>query len=321
MDWRLHRGLAVLLVSASLAVPVWGQVRLTLEPATPTIGDPISVRLTIESDEEQRPVLKELGPELGPFTVLDEQWSEQALDEGRRIWVWSATIAAYEIGEQEFPGLTLAAAGGGAPAWETEPFTIDVVSVLDDTETATGEVEIADLKGPAAVAPNLAPVWLAGFALALLLAVAGLAWWLNRRYAARLAAVPPVDDPFARIAPHEWAFAQLRKLLDEKRCSSSDRFYQRLAWILKRYLGGRYRAELLELTTDEVRPLLQQVGTPATALTRISPVLGDCDAVKFAKYQPTETERKEIVERVYGIIDQTKPAERPVEQDERAGVA
>jgi len=321
MDWRLHRGLAVLLVSASLAVPVWGQVRLTLEPATPTIGDPISVRLTIESDEEQRPVRKKLGPELGPFTVLDEHWSEQALDAGRRIWVWSATIAAYEIGEQEFPGLTIAAAGGGAPAWETEPFTIDVVSVLDDTETATGEVEIADLKGPAAVAPNLTPVWLAGFALALLLAVAGLAWWLNRRYAKHLAAVPAADDPFARIAPHEWAFAQLRKLLDEEGRSSSDRFYERLAWILKRYLGGRYRVDLLELTSDEVRPGLEQAGTPPTALTRIAPVLGDCDAVKFANYRPSEAERKGIVERVYGIIDQTKPLERPAEDDDLVGAA
>jgi hypothetical protein len=317
----LQRGFNLLLVAASLAVPVWGEVTLSIEPATTTIGDPVSVRLTIETDPDQPPVREKLGPDLGPFVVLEEQWSEQTLDDGRQAWVWSATIAAYEIGKQEFPGLTIAAAAGDAPAWETEPFSIDVVSVLDDAGSETETVEIADLKGPATVAPNFAPVWVAGFVLALLLAVAGLVWWLNRRYAARLAAVPAVTDPFARVTPHEWAFAQLRELLDEKGRSSSDRFYERLAWILKRYLGGRYRADLLELTTDEVRPVLLQVGTPATALTRIAPVLGDCDAVKFAKYQPTETERKEIVERVYGIIDQTKPAERPVEQDDQVGAA
>ncbi len=321
MEPRLHRGLSALFVTALLAVPVWGEVTLTIEPVTATIGDPVSVRLTIETDGERRPVRERLGPELGPFTVLDERWSEQPLDDGRRAWIWSATIAAYVVGEQEFPGLTISPAAGDTPAWETEPFTIDVVSVLDDAGPETGEVEIADLKGPAAVAPDLASVWLAGFALILLLGVAGLLWWLNRRYAARLAAVPPVEDPFARIAPHEWAFAQLRKLLDEKGRSSNDHFYERLAWILKRYLGGRYRADLLELTTDEVRPVLQQVGTQTTALTRIIPVLGDCDAVKFAKYQPTEAERKEVVERVYDIIDQTKPVEHPVEQDEQAGAA
>ena len=321
MERRLHHGFTVLLVAASLAVPAWGEVTLVIDPAAATIGDPLSVRLTIETDEDQRPAREKLGPDLGPFTVLDEHWSEQAGDDGRRVWVWLATIATYEAGKQEFPGLTIAPATGDAPAWETEPFSIDIVSVLDDAESETGEVEIADLKGPAAVAPNLAPVWLAGFALVLLLAVAGLLWWLHRRYAARLAAVPLVEDPFARITPHEWAFAQLRKLLDEKGRSSNDRFYERLAWILKRYLGGRYRADFLELTTDEVRPLLQQVGTQATALTRIVPVLGDCDAVKFAKHQPTEAERKEIVERVYGIIDQTKPAERLGEENEQAGAA
>ncbi len=321
MERGAHRGFSVLFVAAWLAVPAWGEVTLTIEPVSVTIGDPISVRLTIETDEEHRPAREKLGPQLGPFTVLDERWSEQPLDNGRRAWVWSATIAAYEVGAQEFPGLTISPATGDAAAWETEPFTLDVVSVLDDAESETGAVEIADLKGPATVAPDLAAAWLAGAVMTLLLAVAGLLWWLNRRYAARFAAVPPVADPFARIAPHEWAFAQLRKLLDEQGSSGNDRFYERLAWILKRYLGGRYRADLLELTTDEVRPMLQQVGVPKTVLTRIVPVLGDCDAVKFAKYRPTEAERKEIVERVYGIIDRTRPAERPVEEDAQAGAA
>jgi hypothetical protein len=321
MPRRLHPGVAVVVLAALLVAPAWAQVSLSIEPASATIGDPVSVRLTIESGSDHPPTREILGPELGPFTVIDEQWSEQTLDSGRRIWVWSATIATYETGAQEFPALSIAAATGEPPGWETEPFMIDVVSVLDDEETETGELEIADLKAPASLAPNLVPLWLAGIVLVVLLAVAALLWWLNRRYAKHLAAVPAADDPFARIAPHEWAFAQLRKLLDEEGRSSSDRFYERLAWILKRYLGGRYRVDLLELTSDEVRPGLEQAGTPPTALTRIAPVLGDCDAVKFANYRPSEAERKGIVERVYGIIDQTKPLERPAEDDDLVGAA
>jgi len=317
----LHFGLAVFLVVTPTTVSASTGVTLSIEPERATIGDPISVRLVIETAEDPVPVREKLGPTLGPFTVLHEQWSEQEADAGRRIWVWSATIATYETGEQEFPALSVAAESAAVPGWETEPFTIDVVSVLDVAETESGEVEIADLKGPASVAANLLPPVLAGIALVILLAVAALLWWLNRRYAARLAAVPAVEDPFARITPHEWAFAQLRKLLDEQGRLSSDRFYERLAWILKRYLGGRYRVDLLELTTDEVRPALEQAGTPSTAMARVAPVLGDCDAVKFAKYNPSEAERKEIVERVYGIIDRTKPVERPVAQDEQAGAA
>ena len=317
----LQFGFAAFVVVTTASGSAGAGVTLSIEPERATIGDPVSVRLLIETADDPLPIRQQLGPELGPFTVLDEQWSEQTADTGRRIWLWSATIAAYETGEQEFPALFVAAESADAPGWETEPFTIDVVSVLEDVGSEAGEVEIADLKGPASVAANLLPLVLAGVVLVVLLAVAALLWWLNRRYAARLAAVPAVEDPFARIPPHEWAFAQLRKLLDEQGRSSSDRFYERLAWILKRYLGGRYRVDLLELTTDEVRPALEQAGSPSTALARITPVLGGCDAVKFAKYRPSEVERKEIVERVYGIIDQTKPVERPAEEGEQAGAA
>ncbi|NIL99496.1 MAG: hypothetical protein GTN89_00715 [Acidobacteria bacterium] len=298
-----------------------GSVTVSVEPETVTIGDPLTLRVAIEGVQSNPPLREKLGPQLGPFTVLEEQWTEQAGDEDRRVWVWSATLAVYETGEQLFPGLTLAASSADAPGWKVDGFSIDVRSVLDDAETESGEIDIADLKGPASLAPNLLPVWLAAMVLVVLLAVASLLWWLNRRYASRLAAVPAIEDPFARIAPHEWAFAQLRKLLDEQSTGSVDSFYERLAWILKRYLGGRYRADLLELTTDEVRPVLEQAGTPSTALARITPLLGDCDAVKFAKYEPSDAERKEIVERVYGIVDQTKPVERPADTDDRAGAA
>jgi hypothetical protein len=43
--------------------------------------------------------------------------------------------------------------------------------------------------------------------------------------------------------------------------------------------------------------------------------------VKFAKYRPSEAERKAIVERVYGIIDQTKPVERVADEEDQAGAA
>ncbi len=307
-----------LLLAAAGGVAYAG-VTLSVEPDSVTIGDPVTVRVVIEDTEANPPVREKLGPQLGPFTVLDEQWSEQPGEEGLRVWTWTARLAAYETGEQVFPGVTFTSASGDALSWEVESFAIEVRSVLEAAETESGEVGIADLKGPASLQPNLLPVWMGAIVVLALLGVASLLWWLNRRYAARLAAVPAVEDPFARIAPHEWAFAQLRKLLDEP--GGVDAFYERLAWILKRYLGGRYRAELLELTTEEVRPVLEQADAPATALARVTAVLADCDAVKFAKYEPSDAERKEIVERVYGIVDQTKPIERPDDEQDQAGAA
>ena len=297
---------AVIVVLLLAVLPATADVRVTIEPTAATVGDALTVTLTLEAPEGVEPVREKIGPELGPFSVLEESWTGPAGDRANR-WTWTARVAAYRTGELEFPPISISAAGD-AEGWTTEALQVQVDSVIEELGTEEEPPEIADLKQPASVTANFAPLWLAGGLLALLLAVAGLAWWLHRRYAEKLAAAPIVEDPFARTPPHEWAFAALQELLGE-RGVTTDLFYSRLSWILKRYLGGRYRVDLLEHTTDEVRPLLVQAGAPSTSLTRVGAVLADCDAVKFAKYEPGETERKDVVDRVYGIIDSTKPAE------------
>jgi len=296
-------------------LPLAAQVHLEIEPSSGTVGDPLAVQLTIETAEGEQPDLAKLGPELGKFTVLDETWAPLASDEGDG-WVWSATVAAYETGQLEFPALRVGPASTAGEGWSSEPVIVEIVSVLDEEATDESEPEIADLKAPASLAPDLAPLWLAAILLGVFVALTGLGWWLYRRYAARLAAAPAIDDPFARTPPHEWAFEALRDLLDHRADYLTDRFYARLSWILKRYLGGRYRLDLLEHTTDEAPPMLEQAGAPGTVVARIRSVLSDCDAVKFAKHEPVENERRDVVDRVYGIVDQTKPVERVPEQDQ-----
>jgi hypothetical protein len=299
---------ALLLIVLLAGVPAAAQLRLEVEPDHGTVGDALTVRLTIQAEAGREPARAKLGPDLGKFTVLEESWSPLAPEDGEG-WVWAATVAAYETGDLEFPSLRVAPASGNGEGWASESVTIEIASVIDEDENAAGEPELADLKDPASLAPDFAPVWLAAVLFAIFVALSALGWWLYRRYAARLAAAPAVEDPFARTPPHEWAFGALRELLDQRSDYSTDRFYARLSWILKRYLGGRYRIDLLEHTTDEARPLLEQAGTPGTAVAKIRSVLNECDAVKFARHRPTEGERKDVVERVYGIVDQTKPVE------------
>ena len=96
MQARLQPGLAAALVATLAAGLAWADVSLDIEPDRATIGDPVSVRLTIETAEENPPEREKLGPELGPFTVLSEQWSGRAAEDGRHVWTWTATIATYE---------------------------------------------------------------------------------------------------------------------------------------------------------------------------------------------------------------------------------
>jgi len=88
-----------------------------------------------------------------------------------------------------------------------------------------------------------------------------------------------------------------------------DLFYGELAWILKRYAGGRYRLDLLEKTTAEVPDLLRQAGAPERAVQKICGLLLRCDEVKFARSKPGPEARRAAVDAVYDIVDATKPAE------------
>ena len=167
------------------------------------------------------------------------------------------------------------------------------------------------------------PLWLAGGALLGLLAVAALAWWLARRYGKALQPAAGPADPFERKPAHEWAYAELQALLDRRLPEQGqfELFHQEVARILKRYLSGRYRLELMEHTTDEVAELLGQGGCPGAAIDRTSALLRDCDVVKFARHGSDVESCRGLVERTYGVIDETRPVEAAATGDRREGAA
>ena len=286
-----------------------GELSLSLLEAN--VGDAIEVRWRLVGAPDREPAMQPLGPELGDFAVLQEQWEVGELEGEDPSWLWIATVAAYSTGSLEFPALQIETLGPDQPGWKSLPQMVEVISVLEEPNSEE-ELEIADLKQPASLEPNWTPTLIALSIVALIALIALAAWLLHRRYAARLAAVPMAEDPFARTPPHEWAFAALQDLLSQRLAEQGEleRFYAQLAWILKRYLGGRYRVDLLEQTTDEVRPVLDQAGMPSAASPRVGSILAECDRVKFAKAFPSDSERKQIVERVYAVIDQTKPVEQ-----------
>ena len=78
--------------------------------------------------------------------------------------------------------------------------------------------------------------------------------------------------------------------------------YDELARILKTYLGGRYRIDLLERTTLEAVPELREAGTPDRAIAAVRQVLEECDLVKFAGRRPEVSAWRPVVEKVYEIV-------------------
>jgi hypothetical protein len=125
-------------------------------------------------------------------------------------------------------------------------------------------------------------------------------------------------DPFHRVAPHVWVYGELQKLI-ERRLPEEGRveeFYAELSRILKRYLSGRYRVELLEQTTEELPAALRQAGAPVSSIQDAEDVLREADLVKFARETPGASQWKAGIDRVYRIVDRTKPVELEPESAE-----
>jgi hypothetical protein len=326
---RRALGIAVSLVLAMLATialpddaPSGVAVRLTVVPDRATVGDPIGVTIEVDAPAgvELEPV--PVGPEAGPFHVTSGRWSEPvAAEAGLLRWTWSGTVAAFEPGALELPAipLRLRAADGTAVDAATEPREIHIESVLDAADAA----EIADLKPPASLPRDVRPLVIALAVVLGLLAVSAVLWWLHRRYAARLAAAATPEDPFHRIPAHVWVYSELQKLLDRRLAEGHQvpLFFEELARIVKRYLGGRYRIDLMEATTHEVPEYLGQVGTPQEGIRLACLLLERCDLVKFAREEASASACREAIEQAYRIVDLTKPAEAATETVREQGAA
>jgi len=310
---RAAAGLAVLVALALAGPPGRGAgpaARLLLSADGARVGDRLATRLVVELPAGARFDPPDLGSSLGPFSVFSGSWTGPVESDAGLAWEWSGTLAAFETGDLEIPALTLRATSAAGPIEiKTEPLTVRVGSVLEASDAA--EEDLADIKPPLSLPPDYG-VLFSGLAIfGALLAASLVLWWLHRRYAARLAAVAVPEDPFQRVSPHEWVYRELPRLLERRLAEQGqiDVFYAELSVILKRYLEGRYRVDLLEQTTSEVGRRLEQAGAPPAILAAAVTALDRADRVKFARERPGSESWRLEVEALYEIVDRTKPVD------------
>ena len=306
------RAVAALLLGTAAGFAIAGNEggRLTVEVAVAgaTVGDRIPFRLCLVLPERGSFEPQAIGPELGPFTVATGAWRRDDAS-GECDWSFDGAIAAFDTGTQDLPTIQVAVQTTGGPIEiGSEPVAITIDSVLGGEDPASS-LDIADLKEPRSIDPDHGPLFSALAGLGGLLAIAGLVWWMHRRYAERWTAAPVRPDPFQRMSPDEWAFQELKALLERRlhEHGQVDEFHAEVARILKRYLGGRYRVDLLECTTAEVAPAMRPAGATDDTVVIVGALLGRCDAVKFARERPEAVQCRELVDEVYRLIDATRP--------------
>jgi hypothetical protein len=163
--------------------------------------------------------------------------------------------------------------------------------------------DIHGIKAPVDIPSGYAWVW---WTLAII-AAAALGYWLYRKWRAKLAAPKPV----VIVPPHRKAKDKLRSALELM--SDPYAFCSLVSDVVRVYLEERFELHAPDRTTeeflDEVRysPKLDQ-----TQKDLLQNFLNRCDLVKFARYEPTQEELKELYDSALRLIDETSPlAEAP----------
>ncbi len=312
--------------------PVTATVRLV--PAAPTLGDALTLTLEVKAAPGVTVEMPTFGEALGRFQII--QFVPRETFEGdTRVATQVYTLQAPMSGKQRIPPLRIEfedkrpgraqgapgdagvpdTAGGAEEGIQeilTDELAITVASVLPDGAVAAelGEVHgKLDARGSSTLMTN---VWLLGLAalVALVLGFFGIRAWLDKRRALR------------QISAYDAAMARLGKLEARglPRPDEADDWYVELSSIIRRYLEDRYMLRAPELTTEEFLQVARGSGILSSEHRKLlSAFLVGCDRVKFARYEPEDSESEEALVSARSFLQDTQiareaatePAESP----------
>jgi hypothetical protein len=303
----LRRALKIVALILLWSAPVAAQlvaVDSHVDKSTIRIGDLVKYTVTVTHSDDVALQMPGLAANLGSFEIRDYAVHDPQKKDGQVVQSIEYMISTFDVGEFEIPPLVFRYSVSGDTMeheLKTEKLKI-VVESLKPSEAG----DIRDIKGPESLPRNYRQLILWGsIAMAVALLLGGL-YYVYRRRKAGKGLLPKREEP--QRPPHEVALQALNdlkasSLLAEGRVKE---YYIQVSEIIRRYIEGRYFIIALELTTHELIENLRAADVEPGIVQRINEFLDSCDLVKFAKYQPTENENGEIVERAIEIVERTK---------------
>lgn len=187
----------------------------------------------------------------------------------------------------------------------------DFLAANGDTIRAWTDDVRVPIKRIAADAKDLNPLkeqwkapinyWLwGGVALAVLVAVAALVWWIRKKRRT------VVETPAIVLPPEVIALAELERIAALALPARGDfkQHYTLVTDVVRRYVEARYKVEAMDRTTYELMDALERRRVSVDGLEKL---LNEADLVKFAKFTPTTESAAVAVNRAREIVIHTTP--------------
>lgn len=295
-------------VDATQTIPVPAHLTPTIETSVDKneilIGDVFHLTVTITHDPQVSILRRETGLELGQFVISEINPKDQEkLPDGKIRETIDYQLSTYFTGEFEIPAFDIAyrMENGAAGTLRTSPIKIKVRSL---TPEETENLDIRDINEPVVLAGNsrMWIVWSTLLGLVFLLLI-GYAIW---RYITHRKRAIPAEPP---LPPHERAYRDLRILRDDlgwRERRDYEYFSTRISEIIRVYIEERWDVHALDETTEETLAELNRLLLIPEIIRKFGDFFGDCDLMKFARYELPSEELDGLIDRAVNLVDETR---------------
>jgi len=290
-------------------------LKTSLDRDTVYIGDAIVCTVGVIFPRQSTLEPPPPSDQLGSFEVRDYQVLPQRArrHDGQKTEInW--TLVPFATGDLEIPPIAMVVidSSGRPDTLRTQAQRVTVASLNPDPQGG-----IRDIKPPATLPGGRAWMW--WLAAVAAVAAGGL---LLFRFLRRRRLRQALGDIAYQGPPrpaHEIALEELERIAALKLLEKGliKEFYSQIAEIIKRYIGGRYHLETMELTTTELLQAMGRGSLPGDHIDLFRPFFGECDLVKFAKYMPPTERTARTLDGARDLVLATKeqpPAPEPADK-------
>jgi len=279
------------------------KVTASLEDTIYMIGQHIPLNLSVERNTDVEVIWPFLVDSLGSFEVLKSGKIDTVLTDNKSIEQQQIFITHFDTGYHVIPPVEFEyKERRRTKKAKTEPFIVRMNTLEVDTAAAIMPIKNV-IKMPLTFKEKLKrALIIAGVVLAILAIPVFLYFYFKRRK--KEAYVPPP------LPPYEMAVKRLRELKEKKLWQEGNikEYYSELTDILRGYIEGRFELPALEMTTDEISPLLKKKKEVTKGLFRnMIDLLTISDFVKFAKARPSTKYHGDAFDQVTNFVRSTKP--------------
>lgn len=278
-----------------------------LEPEKAFVGDVLTYTVTFGASEGWLVEETSLPERLGKATVLKQGWhrlqEDPSVPARQQLKV---ELAFFELGDQEVPKQTFVAKGPDGEAVElvAPALPMEIEALLKDADQT-----LADNKGQANMdVPFFWLLLIAGLALLVLLILLGFYLYIRWKKPKPKPVIPPKP-------PYEEALGRLGELTSSSLLKEGrvKEFYVAIHQVLRHYVHRLFDIQAEEMTSFEFEEWLEgEAGVPGPTKDLFLAFQELCDRVKFAKYEPIETETKDLVNHAYQIVESLRHVRQEV---------